>query len=171
MQPNFSPFPYIITQRLSLRPISLDDDQALFFHRTDPEMNQYIERARPNHVSEVRAFIQMLIDNTEKNESIFWAISLKNRPELIGTICLWNLKPEEASAEVGYAMHPDFQGRGYMQEALDHVMNYGYNTLKANTLKAYVHRDNAPSIRVLENHGFVQAGSKDEFEAYVRSEK
>lgn len=161
MHPNFSPFPYIETERLHLRPIALADDKALFFHRTDPDMNRYIDRKRPDDLEEVRQFIQKIMTAVDENKSIFWVISLQHTTALIGTICLWNLEPESASAEVGYALHPDFQGNGYMQEALEKVIEYGFLTLQAKVIKAVVHPQNLPSGRLLERNGFVQTGEEE----------
>lgn len=168
MNLQFSPFPYLYTERLELRPIAPADDEALFFHRTDPDMNRYIDRERPKNLEAVRAFIEKLIQNVERNESIFWAISLRNATEMIGTICLWNLDQASDTAEIGYALHPDFQSKGYMQEAFEEVMDYGYNVLKANVIKAFVHPENAPSIRLLERNGLIQTGEDDGLLAFAK---
>lgn len=167
MHLNFSPFPYLQTERLQLRPIALDDDRALFFHRTDPDMNRYIDRKKPENVEEVRQFIQTLIDATTEGRSLFWVISLKDNPAMIGTICLWNLDPEREKAEIGYALHPDFQGCGYMQEAFEKVVQYAFADMQAKTIEGVVHPENLPSVRVLERNGFQYKEMEDGLRVFV----
>ncbi|MBL7783120.1 MAG: GNAT family N-acetyltransferase [Saprospiraceae bacterium] len=167
MHLNFTPFPYLHTERLQLRPIALDDDKALFFQRTDPDMNRYIDRKKPENVEEVRQFIQTLIDAGTEGRSVFWVISLKDNPALIGTICLWNLDLVKEKAEVGYAMHPDFQGRGYIQEAFEKVAEYAFANMQAKTMEGVVHPENLPSIRVLERNGFQYKEVEDGLLVYV----
>ncbi|MCA0237340.1 MAG: GNAT family N-acetyltransferase [Bacteroidetes bacterium] len=163
---SFSPFPYLQTERLQLRPIALDDDRALFFQRTDPGMNRYIDRKKPENVEEVRQFIQTLIDAGVQGKSVFWVISLKDNPALIGTICLWNLDPERDKAEIGYALHPNFQGQGYMQEAFEKVVQYAFADMQAKTVEGVVHPENLASVRVLERNGFRQTGMEDNLLVY-----
>jgi RimJ/RimL family protein N-acetyltransferase len=85
---------------------------------------------------------------------IYWAVTLSNSPKLIGTVCLWNFNNKGTKAEIGYELHPDFQGKGIMQEAVKEVINYGFNRLKLSLISAYTHQDNSKSIMLLEKNGF-----------------
>lgn len=53
-----------------------------------------------------------------KNDSTLWAISLKDNPELIGTITFWKIKKEHYKADIVHILHPDQQGKGIMKEAI-----------------------------------------------------
>ena len=165
------PFPYLTTERLQLRPLALSDDQEILFHRSDPRMLQYIDIERSHNLEDARRFIQKIEHFVAENKSVYWAICLKNNPMLIGTICMWNLDEENASADIGYGLHPDFQGKGYMQEALEKVMEFGFSVVQAQTLIGVVHPENAPSIRLLEKNGFVRTGEEDGLFVFIRSEK
>jgi ribosomal-protein-alanine N-acetyltransferase len=57
---------------------------------------------------------------------------IKNDPILIGTISFWNVKYEHYRAEIGYAPHPLFQGRGLMKEAMS------FDSLKLHSIEANV---------------------------------
>ncbi|WP_435523251.1 hypothetical protein [Chryseobacterium indoltheticum] len=46
------------------------------------------------------SFILTIKQRVENKETIFWGISLKDQPELIGTICLWNFSEDRKKAEV-----------------------------------------------------------------------
>jgi len=41
---HFNPFPILTTERLILRKISLDDDQAIYMQRSSTVVNKYIAR-------------------------------------------------------------------------------------------------------------------------------
>src|SRR5256885_1468893 len=114
---NFSPFPTLTTDRLTLRQPLLSDRNETYFMRSDERVNKYVDRPRPASVDDAEAFIQRLLDGITKNEAIAWVITLNGDPKLIGSICLWNISPEDNRAEVGFELHPDHQGKGVMQEA------------------------------------------------------
>ncbi len=79
------------------------------------------------------------IDELEKNtEAVTWGIALRNEPQLIGTICLWNIQKEHYRAEVGYNLHPDYWAKGIMQEAIKEVIDYGFNVMKLHSIEANV---------------------------------
>ena len=41
---NFTAFPILTTERLTLRQLSIDDRQNIFALRTDKEINKYLDR-------------------------------------------------------------------------------------------------------------------------------
>lgn len=161
MRTQFVPFPTIYTERLELRQLVEADTPELFVHRTDPRMLEFLEIVPAKTLEEVQQFIRKINASVEDGSSVFWAMSLKNQPALIGTICLWNLSPETSTAEIGYMLHPDFQGQGYMQEALVSVVAYGFDVMQAGLIEGFVHVKNMPSIRLLERNGFKPGEEKN----------
>ena len=162
----FTPFPTLHTERLELRQLVEADTPELFVHRTDPRMLEFLEIVPAKTFEDVRQLIEKINTNVAEGNSVFWAMCLKNQPKLIGTICLWNLSPETSTAEIGYMLHPDFQGQGYMQEALVSVVAYGFDVMQAGLIEGFVHAKNMPSIRLLERNGFVPGGEKDGYLAF-----
>jgi len=53
-------------------------------------------------------------------------------------------------------LHPDFHGRGFMSEAMDVVLEYGFNKMKLHSIEAHVHPDNNASINLLQKKGFMK---------------
>ena len=155
---NFTPFPFLDTARLHLRNVTPDDAREIFFLRSDERMMQYLDRAPAASLEEASQFIQQ-VNNLEKtNDAITWAITLKDSPKLVGTICFWNIQKQHYRAELGYALHPDHQGKGLMQEALTAVLEYGFHVLNFHSVEANVNPNNSASIRLLERNGFVREG-------------
>ena len=69
-------------------------------------------------------------------------------------------------AEVGYMLHPDFQGKGIMQEALIKVIDYGFSSMNLNVIVADLHPDNIKSVNVLQKNGFVYFGKSNDLIVY-----
>ncbi len=152
---NFAPFPNLSTERLLLRQVYNEDDNEIFFLRSDERVMEFIDRPLVKDIKEVHEFINKITNGINNNEWIYWAVTLSNSPKLIGTVCLWNFNSEGSEAEIGYELHPDYQGKGIMQEAVKVVINYGFNTLKLNLISAYTHQDNSKSTMLLKKNGFV----------------
>lgn len=160
---NFSPFPVLETERLTLRELNLEDTKTIFGLRTNKEVNTYIKRDTPKNLSETRAFIDMISNLVSDNEGIFWVIETKQSNEIIGTIGLRNFDLEDNYAEVGYELNPDYQQEGFMTEALKEVINFGFNNLELKTIEGFTHQNNSASIALLEKQDFVfQPERKDE---------
>lgn len=79
---------------------------------------------------------------------------------MIGSISLWNFSDDRQFAEVGYDLHPEFQGKGLMTETLKLVLEFGFERLKLNSIEAYTQNNNQPSIKMLVNNGFVLVEGK-----------
>ena len=152
-------FPKIIAQRITLRPIQYQDQQDLFLLRTNPQVNRYLERTPPAQLSEVVDFIQTIKQNQKSGKSFYWIIEDNNSGQFIGTICLWNIDHQARQAEIGYELLPRFQGKGYMSEAIDAVINYLRNNLNFNIVAAYSIIANEQSARLLLKKGFIPKAS------------
>ena len=164
MEISFTPFPDLETDRLLLRQISLDDDKEIFFLRSDSGVLKHIKRAPAKSMDEAREWINTITENIRKNEAIIWAITLKGDPKLIGNIILWKMRPEHFRAETGYMLHPDFQRKGIMNEALAVVLDYAFHKLGFHSIEALVDPENPASIRLLEKNNFVrEAYYKEDF--------
>lgn len=160
---NFTPFPLLSTERLQLRQFYETDELAIFLLRTNVNVNKYIQRENLANNREAQQFIQRIIKEVADGELIFWAISTKTSPNLIGTICLWNFSENNATAELGYEMNPAFQGNGFMDEAVKSVLEYGFLSLDFKKIEAYTHKNNEPSKGLLKKNLFIlNVGRKDE---------
>jgi|SRR5690554_1024766 len=153
----FTPFPTLISERLYLRNIEESDCNTILFLRSDLEVNKFIERPehrKTKNKADAIKFIKELNENIENNKSIAWGITLKGDPQIVGTICLWNFSQDNKTAEVGYDLNPEFQGKGIMSEALRLIVDFGFNKLNITKIEAFTHNQNESSKRLLEKNGF-----------------
>ena len=127
---NFTPFPILTTEKLTLRQLVIADEEEIFTLRSDSEINKYLDRPIANTIDDARNFINKINENTNKNSSLYWAITLSDKNILIGTICLFSFSDENDKCEIGYELLTNFQGQGIMKEAVEKVIDYAFNTIK-----------------------------------------
>ncbi len=163
----FTPYPILSTERLTLRQLKSSDDDEIFILRSDSRVLQFIDIPVAKNTGDAREFIRKINKGIAENESILWGITLnENVQKIIGTICLWNVSIEENKAEIGYVLHPDFQGKGIMQEAVKAVISYGFNDMQLDKIEAGIHPENIKSIRLLEKYDFVYEKKEEELVVY-----
>jgi ribosomal-protein-alanine N-acetyltransferase len=126
--------------------------------RSNAEVNKYLERSNDITIDGALSFIKMIQGIVSRGEGFYWAITLADKDEVIGTICYWNLEAANKKAEVGYELYPDQQGKGLMQEALLAVLNYGFETAGFELITACPLEGNESSVKLLSKSGFKLAG-------------
>jgi len=158
LEPNFSPFPELETERMHLRAATMADAPAVFEMRSDTKLLQYINKKPAETMEEAYAFIQLITDNWQNNVGISWCMAHKVTGEVMGTIALWRLVKEHYRAEIGYTLLKRYQGAGFMSEALAAVTAYGFDTMGLHTIEANINPANEASRAVLLKQGFVKEG-------------
>ena len=148
----FTRFPILKTDRLILRQLVNTDDNEIFALRSDENVNRYLGRQPSKSIEDAKSFIQTINENVKNNNSIYWAISLGDK--LIGTICLFEFSDDIAKAEIGYELLPSYQGKGFMQEAVSQVLEFGFGHIRLNSIEAYTHSENQNSTNLLEKFNF-----------------
>ena len=159
---NFTPFPVLTTERLTLRQLISSDDKEIFALRSDDNVNKYLDRKPSKSIDDAKNFIQTINENIQRNDSIYWAITLNGTDKLIGTICLFDFTNDNLKAEIGYELLPDFQGKGIMQEATSKVIDFGIQHIGLNSIEAYTHSENQSSTRLLEKLNFKRHSAGDD---------
>ncbi|RYD56311.1 MAG: N-acetyltransferase [Sphingobacteriales bacterium] len=156
-QYNFDPFPILETERLIMRQLTDDDVDDIYYQRTDPQINQYINRP-PETLEGAASWVMRINDSIAANESINWGVTLKGSTKIIGGFCFWNMDRENDKGEIGFSLNPPYWGMGLMQEALAAGLQYGTEVMKLQTIEAYTHPENTRSIKLLERNGFKRIG-------------
>lgn len=156
---NFTPFPELKTERLLLRRLEKTDANEMFFLRSNDDVLQYLGKEPASSVKEAEEFIVKINKAVDDNESILWGIALLSHPAvIIGTICLWNFKPENYRCEIGYILHPNHWRKGIMKDAIFCVIDYGFNVLKLHSIEALLSPRNVASSALLGKTGFIKEG-------------
>lgn len=155
---NFNPFPVLSTVRLVLRQLKNEDAADLFVLRSNPALMKYIPRPIAKTVEDASAVIDMINGFIANNQSINWAITLKEEDKVIGMIGYVKISPENFRAEIGYMLHSDYHGKKIAEEALKAVVDFGFIQLKLHSIEAIVHPDNIASMKLLLKNNFEKEG-------------
>lgn len=141
------------TDRLILRPITLDDAEDLFEYASDFETTQH---TFPTHqsIEETEWIIANLFMSAPLGN---YAIELKENQKMIGT-CDLRINEGEKSAELAYAINKQYWGNGYAPEAAKRLLELAFNDLKVERLWAKFSSQNPASGRVMEKIGMEKEG-------------
>ena len=151
------------TQRLLLRDINESHVEDILRIRSNEVINQFVLRNSPKNNYDALQFILTIKERTQNNQTVYLGISLKDQPNLIGTICLWNFSEDRATAEVGYELLPEYHRQGIMSEALEAVLDFGFNELHLQEIVAITNKLNVNSKGLLLKHHFIlEEGKQDE---------
>ena len=149
--------PIIYTDRLILRPLSLDDANDMFEYAKLPNVGPNAGWEPHRSVYETTAVIYNLIANKPHDQLGNWAIVDRTNNKMIGTIELHHYFPN-FKAELGYSLNPKYWGQGIVTEAAFAVLDYGFNKLELKRIEAGTFIDNFQSQRICEKIGMKKEG-------------
>lgn len=91
-----------------------------------------------------------------------WLIQDKQTAAIVGSFLFKGPVNAEGSVEIGYGTEPDFQGRGYMTEAVAETLKWATNWPEVQVITAETNVDNPASMQVLKKNNFEQYGQRDD---------
>lgn len=152
-------FPELITNRLILRQISIEDAPALFHIWSDCEVTKYLNIKAFTTITQASEMIELLNQLAVEQNAIRWTIFLKKTNHPIGS-CGYNtwIKEEGYRGEIGYDLDRKYWRQGIMSEALHALIEFGFNTMGFNRIEALVEPENTPSSKLLKKIGFCEEG-------------
>lgn len=155
----FTEFPYLETERLTMRRMTLDDAEYYFRHFSEPSIAEMQAFEPPENMEAAIAELkEYCVDIFTNDLGTRWGIALKGNPNLIGTCGFYKWAKEARHAEIGYELDPEYRGKGIMTEALAAAVDYMFTSVELNRVYALTDTGNTASIRLLLKLGFTQEG-------------
>jgi RimJ/RimL family protein N-acetyltransferase len=141
------------TSRMILRELTRENAAFVLEIVNSPGWLRYIGDRGVKDLEGAERYIDRNINNYQVQGFGLYAMVLKDTMEVAGMCGL--LKREFLPApDIGYALLPQFEGRGFALEAAKAVMEFAKNKLQMDTLFAIVTRQNQRSIGLLEKLAF-----------------
>jgi [ribosomal protein S5]-alanine N-acetyltransferase len=157
--PSESLFPTLETDRLILREISGSDAAALFAIHGDIEAMRWFGSDPVPDIEGARGLIEIFAGwRILPNPGTRWGLQLKTNPTLIGTCGLFKWNRSWRSCAIGYELGAAHQGKGFMAEAVNAMIDWGFEAMELNRIEATIHPMNRPSITMAQRLGFVEEG-------------
>jgi [ribosomal protein S5]-alanine N-acetyltransferase len=146
----------IETARLRLRPPCIDDSSAIFReYAQDPDVTRYLVWRPHQSESETVAFLERSENTWNDNNTFPWVIECRESGRLMGMI---EARMTMHGIEIGYVLAKAHWGKGYMTEALQAVIEWGFEEDSVFRVWAYCNVENGASRRVMEKAGMQYEG-------------
>lgn len=143
---------YIIeTERLTLRPLTVADADAVFVWAGDPEVNRFMAYPCHTDMEQTREWLRS-VEEAPKGELDFGFVR-KSDGLLIGSGGAY--RRDDGSWTVGYNLRRDCWGQGYATEATRAIIDFVHRELGGRIFVADHAVDNPASGRVMEKCGMV----------------
>ena len=142
----------IKTERLLLRPFTMDDLDAFFALRADADVMRYISSPTPTTLEGTRERLSQVIEQYGELGFGFFAVVRQSDERLVG----WcGLAPIDSvpEIEIGYGFAPDCWGRGYATEAARAIIKFGFEDLGLTRIVAVAFPENTGSTNVMKKLG------------------
>jgi RimJ/RimL family protein N-acetyltransferase len=135
----------ITTERLTLRPLTDQDVDALVAYRGDVGVCKYLpfEPMNGDAIARLLAGDLGRKDITAEGQGLTFGVEVAAGGRLIGDVVLFVKSVRHAGGEIGYVFHPDVAGRGYATEACSAVLDLAFDTSKGLGLHRVVARMDA----------------------------
>lgn len=144
----------IVTDRLVLRPGTVDDADALFAHYNDFDVIRWLARPEwPVLFPRVRDFICQAEEARAGGRMIYLALIANDVP--IGAIS-WDI--DRRGSHIGYWLGRAHWGRGYMSEAAAALCDFIFAASTETAIHSGVFEGNGASLAIQKKLGFVEIG-------------
>lgn len=151
------PLPTLESERLILRPFSLDDvDRVAELAGASVVADATLHVPHPYHPDNARSWISTHAENADRGTNFELAITLRDGT-LIGAMSIRPNK-RDSRGEIGYWIGVAYWGQGYATEAGRAVLRFGFETLKLNRIYAMHFARNPASGRVMQKLGMTHEG-------------
>lgn len=143
----------LATEHLRLREFQLTDADFILKLVNTPTWLKYIGDKKVRNIEDAQKYVQeKLIASYQTNGFGLWAVELKTAKTLIGMCGLVNRDGLD-NVDIGFAMLPEYAGKGYGFESASATMAFAKNTLGLSKIVAITNPENAASIGLLEKLG------------------
>lgn len=153
--------PVLTTDRLILRPFTVEDAQAMYDNwSSDEETTRYLSWHSHTSVAQTREYLAMRQAQYENDSYYGFCIVWKETGEPIGDISVVGLDEATASAEIGWVLSRAYWGRGIAPEAGRRVIDFLLDQVGCHRVWAYHDGRNPKSGRALSKCGMRYEGTQ-----------
>lgn len=154
----FHDLPTLETNRVILRKFTIEDAQDMFEYSSVPDVSRYIPWETHKSIDDSYEFLNYILKQYEEGKLAPWAIELKEIHKVVGTIDFVAWFPQHYRAEIGFILSKEHWGKGYIPEVARKVIEFGFENMELNKIKAPCMVENEQSQRVLQKLGMKLEG-------------
>ena len=155
----------IETERLVLRVRTVADVEDIFDYASLPEVSYPAGFPPVKTLEDEIYYLEHILPERNQKDNLpdGYGIVVKETDKIIGSVD-FNHRHEDDVLEIGYTLHPDYWGRGYVPEAARALIDLGFKDLGLHKIELACFGYNVQSQRVAEKLSFT-------LEARIRDRK
>jgi RimJ/RimL family protein N-acetyltransferase len=153
----------ISTERLVLRPLEASDAPDVFEYQRIPEVLRYLPWPERDRAEAYEHTAKRSAGRVLEGDGDFFVLAMtlpgepsvedSARDRVIGDMMVRVSSAKHAQLELGWVVHPDFQGKGYAREAARAIRDFAFETLHPHRIQAFLDARNAASAGLCERLG------------------
>ena len=141
------------TERLIIRPMSLDDADLILELYNMPNFIRFIGDRKIKTLSDAENYIKnKFLPQFEKSGFGNYLVALKEGNQKIGGVGIFEREGLDIP-DIGFSVFERFEGKGYMFEAAQKVKSIGMDDFKLSKISAITTKDNFSSQKLIEKLG------------------
>jgi RimJ/RimL family protein N-acetyltransferase len=149
----------IYGKRIRLRAPEREDLPLFVEWLNDPEVRQGLGHFLPMSNAREERWFEDMLKRPPETHPLTIEVMEGNSWVTIGNLGLFDIHPRAHSAEVGIMIgNKNYWDKGYGTEAMELVLQHGFETLNLHRIMLHVYAFNPRAIRSYEKAGFVEEG-------------
>jgi [ribosomal protein S5]-alanine N-acetyltransferase len=151
------PHPILKTPRLHLRQFRDDDTDAMHKCLADSDAMRFWNHPVHTKRIETERAVRRFTECTPSYYR-FWAVADAQTDRCLGLINYHDGHSRSKRVSIGYVIEPASWRKGFATEAVSAMLDFCFGELGLHRLQAFIHPDNAASLRLIEKLGFRREG-------------
>lgn len=148
--------PEVGTERLRLRPYTMDDLDDLADIRRRAEVMRYLYedvQSREEVAEALHRRATSLTALRREGDGMVLAVELKETGRVIGDVSIRWVSEEHRQGDIGFIFHPEYHGKGYAHEAAREMLRLGFEGIGFHRIEGRCDARNDASARLMERLG------------------
>lgn len=144
----------IVTKRLVLRELVLEDAEHVFYLLSNPEIVKTLNVTLNETIDQTKNLIQEYRSGIETNQKLPYAVIHKEGGEFMGVVILKKDLYNEEAYEYTMFLDPTYWGKGMATEIIKQLLEVAFKKVKTKNFRGYIMKSNIASGKALEKNGF-----------------
>jgi RimJ/RimL family protein N-acetyltransferase len=163
MQPPSAKVPYsfpgpLETERLTLRTMRPDDVEDIYAYQSREDVCRYLMFEPRDRATVTEKVAKHAAAVTLAAKGDYWQIAMEREGRVIGDLFFTIGSTEHATGEIGWTLHPDFHGNGYVTEGARVILRLAFEEMELHRVMAQLDPRNAGSIALCKRLGMREEG-------------
>ena len=160
-------FKELETERLYLKKIDVTYAKNLYDNiYSDIYYYKYYYSLPFENFEEYYKLVESYADYYLNGNYFRWGLVLKETNEMIGIVQLHSKDMLNDACKLGYILGKNYQHNGYMEEALNKIIEFSFNNLPIHRIEAEVVTDNLKSLKLVKKLNMTYEGIRKESYKY-----